>query len=231
MVEIKNGKAILKRGKKEVVLTDNEISAVHKLFVMQWMQLTAETDFNIPEEDSWEVAEKGYDLYSDGDGLSEYEAIQKVAENYNKRWKTADNIKVGDHIVYVDELDKEHELLIQLIDENMSHEKTFYVADLTYEDDEMQKVSSVSEEDISRILQNPKPAFFFTFGSDEKYPYRHGYIIIRADDIGEAILKFQEKYPDREPGISTINCAFYYNEAEWIQVGERHHERCHEIIK
>lgn len=231
MVEIKNGKAILKREEKEVVLTDEEVLAVHKLFVMQWMQLTAETDFDIPEEDSWKVAEKGYNLYSDGDGLSEYEAIQKVAESYNERWKTADNVKSGDHVIYIDELDKEHELLIQLIDENMSQEKTFCGVDLSYEDDEMQKVSSLSEEDISRILPNPKPAFFFTFGSDEKYPYQGGYIIIRANDISEAIIKFQRKYPDREPGISVINCAFYYNEQEWTYIVEEHHGCCHEIIE
>ena len=49
--------------------------------------------------------------------------------------------------------------------------------------------------------------FYFTFGSWEGFPYQHGYLIAKADDLSSAIAKFREKYPDKHK--NTVNCAFY----------------------
>lgn len=57
--------------------------------------------------------------------------------------------------------------------------------------------------------------FYFTFGSDPKFPYgREDYVVVMANDRNEACRKFKEKYPNR-PGSDFINCAFIYSEAEF----------------
>lgn len=68
--------------------------------------------------------------------------------------------------------------------------------------------------------------FYFTFGSWEGFPYQHGYLIAKANNLSSAIAKFREKYPDKHK--NTVNCAFYYTEEEWQTVKEK--GVCHEII-
>lgn len=55
--------------------------------------------------------------------------------------------------------------------------------------------------------------FYFTFGSDRKFPYQNGYVIVMADDLLDAIDLFRGRFPDRNPGI--VNCSFWYTEEEW----------------
>lgn len=55
--------------------------------------------------------------------------------------------------------------------------------------------------------------YYFTFGSDIKYPYQNGYIIVQADNLNQAIEKFRNKYPDRNKGV--VNCAFWYSHQQW----------------
>lgn len=69
--------------------------------------------------------------------------------------------------------------------------------------------------------------FYFTFGSWKGFPYQHGYLIVKADDLSSAITKFRKKYPDKHK--NTVNCAFYYTEEEWLTVKRK--EICHEIIE
>ena len=57
--------------------------------------------------------------------------------------------------------------------------------------------------------------FYFTFGSDEKFPYQNGYIVIIAEKYQDAIEKFKNTYPSRTPGDTTLNYSFDYNEVEW----------------
>ena len=57
--------------------------------------------------------------------------------------------------------------------------------------------------------------FYFTFGSDSRFPFPNAYIIILAEDEKGAIRKFREKYPDRNEG--TVNCAFWYTEEQWLE--------------
>lgn len=55
--------------------------------------------------------------------------------------------------------------------------------------------------------------FYFTFGSYEGFPYHNTYLVVKADNIKEAIKKFRVKHPDRTQNI--INCSFYYTEEQW----------------
>ena len=52
--------------------------------------------------------------------------------------------------------------------------------------------------------------FYFTYGSDEKFPYQYGWTEIEAPDIDTAIAAFRIYHPDRHQ--NTINCSFWYTE-------------------
>lgn len=229
MAKIKDGKVMIERDGVEFALTQEEISLAHKLFLIQWMQVTVEENFDIPEVDSFDVAEAGYDLYSDGKGLTEYDAAQSAAEKYYDQYKKFENVRVGDHIICIDAYShnyEEHELLVKSIKSDVN---TLYGEDLSNGDSEELSICGASAGEFIRILPKPVPAFFFTFGSDEKFPYQYGYVIVRAESLDDAICKFRAKYPNRDPDSNTVNCAFYYTENEWIHV--RYSDQCHDIIK
>ena len=57
--------------------------------------------------------------------------------------------------------------------------------------------------------------YFFTFGSDGRYPYsRDDYVIVEADSLEQALHLFQAAHPNRR-GSSCINCSSWYFEDEW----------------
>lgn len=58
--------------------------------------------------------------------------------------------------------------------------------------------------------------YYFTFGSDESYPYPNRYLIVQAFSYHKAICAFREKYPDHTE--NTIHCAFIYTQDEWERV-------------
>lgn len=71
---------IIIREGKEIQLTSDEIFLAHKEFVTDWMAEVLQTDFGFNIEDSKEIAQVAYEKYCDEEGLTEYEAVQKAAE-------------------------------------------------------------------------------------------------------------------------------------------------------
>lgn len=61
------------------------------------------------------------------------------------------------------------------------------------------------------------PKFYFTYGSDEKFPYQYGWTEIEAPDIDTAIAAFRIYHPDRHQ--NTINCSFWYTEENFKKSG------------
>lgn len=55
--------------------------------------------------------------------------------------------------------------------------------------------------------------FYFTFGSDERYPFPNSYVIVHAANLADAIACFRKHIPDVITGV--LNCAFYYTQEEW----------------
>lgn len=55
--------------------------------------------------------------------------------------------------------------------------------------------------------------YYFTFGSDEEFPYHGGWVIIEAASQMMARLLFQSIYPDRHQ--NTLNCAWVYDAEEF----------------
>ena len=54
---------------------------------------------------------------------------------------------------------------------------------------------------------------FYTFGSDNRFPFCGGWVEIDADNMKQAHAIFRACYPDSEPGI--LNCSDYYTEAQF----------------
>ena len=54
--------------------------------------------------------------------------------------------------------------------------------------------------------------FYFTYGSDERYPFYGGWTRITAPSIGVAINRFIKLHPNRN---GCLNCAHYYTEKEF----------------
>ena len=52
---------------------------------------------------------------------------------------------------------------------------------------------------------------FYTFGSDDRFPFCGGWVEVEAPSMKEAHAIFRANYPDRQPGI--LNCSDYYTEA------------------
>lgn len=54
---------------------------------------------------------------------------------------------------------------------------------------------------------------FYTFGSDERFPFYGGWVEIEAENMKQAHAIFRACYPDRKPGI--LNCSDYYTETQF----------------
>lgn len=58
---------------------------------------------------------------------------------------------------------------------------------------------------------------FYTYGSDDKYPFYGGWVEVEADSIKQAHALYRASYPDKVNGI--LNCADYYTEEQFIGTG------------
>lgn len=56
--------------------------------------------------------------------------------------------------------------------------------------------------------------FYFTFGSDERYPFQNGWVEIDAPNLITAQSIFRCYWPDRTEGI--LNYAFHYTKEEFL---------------
>lgn len=76
------------RNNEKFELTADEIYEAHKEFVISWMTDTAReiltNSYNLSVSDSIcdRIADEAYDIYSKGDGDTEYESVEKAVANY-----------------------------------------------------------------------------------------------------------------------------------------------------
>jgi len=65
--------------------------------------------------------------------------------------------------------------------------------------------------------------YYFTFGTDPRYPYGiNDYVKVTAPDLGTAIRTFQKRHPNR-PGSNLVNCAFYYDEEDFLPMIDKYY--------
>ena len=77
--------------------------------------------------------------------------------------------------------------------------------------------------------------FYFTYGSDERFPFQYGWTEIEAPDMVTACAAFRLFHPARDPEDHCLNCADKYTEAEFkatemYEEGNYYGIRCHERI-
>lgn len=72
--------------KFDIELTNEELSMAHKEFVTDFMYNTLINDFEFQNntETAEKLAEKAYQEYCKGEGLTEYECIEKIFEIYKE---------------------------------------------------------------------------------------------------------------------------------------------------
>lgn len=87
------------------------------------------------------------------------------------------------------------------------------------------------------IAENPNlwdtpQTYYFTFGSDMKFPHQNGWVEVKAFCWNSAIDKFRQVYPDRHQNI--INCAFCYDAERWAAMDPPRNwpgYKCHGVIE
>ena len=70
--------------------------------------------------------------------------------------------------------------------------------------------------------------FYFTFGSDEQFPFQNGYIIVEAKTMRQAINMFRTSFPDRHENL--LNCSDYYTEKQFNAYDWENY-KCYGILK
>lgn len=74
--------------------------------------------------------------------------------------------------------------------------------------------------------------YYYTFGCAPGFPYRNGWVVVKANSWEEAHKKFRARFPDRHK--NTLNCAFFYGEERWKQMDPEHTWtgwKCYEVIE
>nr|DAN14808.1 MAG TPA: hypothetical protein [Caudoviricetes sp.] len=69
-----------------------------------------------------------------------------------------------------------------------------------------------------------KNRYFFTFGSSDKLPFNNSYLIVKAENIRQAVSLFRVYFPDRTDGF--VNCSDYYTEADWENDVKKYYKDC-----
>ena len=77
----------IQRDGKEYTLTAEEVMEAHEEFVTSFMAAELEDSYDIPHKYSKDLAKEAYDIYADSGNYSEYDCIERVAEDYQDRCK------------------------------------------------------------------------------------------------------------------------------------------------
>lgn len=99
--------------------------------------------------------------------------------------------------------EKETEILCEYLDDLICNDDFMDQKGMEDYNEKLDVLKSIREK---MVLHN----YYFTFGSDPKFPFYKGYLIVKAESINVACDKFEKKYPGSLP--YTINCSAYYTE-------------------
>ena len=65
--------------------------------------------------------------------------------------------------------------------------------------------------------------FYFTFGSDSRFPYgRDEYVVVKADNLNIAAEAFKLVHPNR-PGSGNVNCSDFYAEEVFFKLCKKYY--------
>ena len=84
---------------------------------------------------------------------------------------------------------------------------------------------------LEQAPENQKETFYFSFGTADYFPFKLGWVEVRANSREEACEMFASHYPCRSD--SMLNCSFVYNENAWKQTSMSQGgpgQVCHRVI-
>lgn len=76
-------KRVINNEEIEIELTSDEIANAHKEHVTNFMQSELENTFGYSPDVATKLAELAYEEYTKGNGLTEYECIEKITNTYD----------------------------------------------------------------------------------------------------------------------------------------------------
>ena len=110
-----------------------------------------------------------------------------------------------------------------------------WIADL---DEELRALTADFERYELPILMKSEEgqlnSYYYTFGSDPGFPYRNGWVVVKASSREEADRKFRSRFPDRPGHEGTMNYSFCYTKERWNQMDPEHTWtgwKLHEVIE
>lgn len=76
----------------KIELTCDEVSRVHRYFVTEWMKSVAKEILDgcddgtqVTKKDLTDIAEVAFDIYAEGEGFTEYEAVENAVDEFVKK--------------------------------------------------------------------------------------------------------------------------------------------------
>lgn len=111
--------------------------------------------------------------------------------------------------------------------------KDWTPTDLAAANNAMVKAGFMSFPELIAKTEPDLKCFYYTFGSDEKFPHRNGWVIVAAHDWDEADAKFRARFPDRPGHEGLLNCAFTYSADRGKEIDPEHTwtgYQCYEIL-
>ena len=88
---------------------------------------------------------------------------------------------------------------------------------------------------LDKDLYPKMETFYFTYGTDKRFPFRGGWTEVHATDRNQAVALFRREHPDRTPGL--VNCSSIYTEKQFqdkvlplYKDGDAFWSACHECI-
>lgn len=143
-------------------------------------------------------------------------------------WDAADNLKLAPETVQTLMGDlKFRETALSAYD-HQNH---------SYENEALtESLEQLIKEQFPQFLNDKEPlqSFYYTFGTAEQFPHKHGWVEVKAEDRTKADKLFRAHYPDKNPGV--LNCAFVYNKDEFDRIYEETYKKlpieciCHNVI-
>lgn len=154
-----------------IELTNDEVYDAHKEFVTSWMtdtvmeiiELYHEDVFKkLAEKDYESIAETAYEIYSDGDGYTEYEAVEEAVEEFIENME--DNVALN----IEDFLERFNEIYEYLYEENDKVEG-FDIAVSTFDNFQKTHTELVREFDSYRgdLISSDREAATFIYALNE----------------------------------------------------------------
>lgn len=83
---------------------------------------------------------------------------------------------------------------------------------------------------LGQALGDQRETFYFSFGTADYFPFKRGWVEVRANSREEACKLFSSHYPNRN---GMLNCSFVYNEREWARTEMSQGlpgQVCHQVI-